>query len=137
MSMTLPAGTVHAGRQFEVRVSIGANATTPVDTVQVFLEFNPAALQVESVSPGPRLEYHLHSTWNNTEGRVAFAAGTLGPAANSPFTLCRISFRAVALAENTTTRLRHAGGRRVLHTKVILRGLDVTGSLHPLEFDLR
>ena len=119
-----------------MRATIGAGTDRPVDTAQVHLVFDPAKLQVESISSGPRLEYLLLSTWDNSLGNVKYAAGTLGPAVETPFTLFTATFRATAQTGSAATQVRFAGPSNVFRTKVIIRGLDVTGQLAPLEFNL-
>ena len=101
--LELTAGEIRLGRQFEVRATIGAGTDRPVDTAQVHLEFDPAKLQVESLSSGPRLEYLLLSTWDNSLGNVKYAAGTLGPAVETPFTL----FKATFSSQATNRQRRH------------------------------
>ena len=120
-----------------MRVSIIAGSDGPVDTAQVYLEFDPAKLRVESISSGPPLEYLLLSTWDNTLGSVKCAAGTLGPAVKSPFTLCTVTFHPTAQAGNTSTQVRFADRENIHRTKVISRGLDITGQLLPLEIFIR
>ena len=120
-----------------MQVSIAAGGTKPVDTVQIYLEFDPTALQVEAISAGPRLEYLLLSDWTNKRGLMAYAAGTLGPAVESTFILCTITFRGAAQARHTGTRIRFADSNNVHHTKVISRGRNVTGQLSPLEVIFR
>ena len=135
--LEMEAGAVARGQQFEVRVTIGAGYGRPVDTAQVYLEFDPTRLQAESISPGRRLEYLLLSTWDNTLGNAQYAAGTLGPAAESPFMLYAVTFRATAEVGSVSTQIRFADRPNIHRTKVISRGLDVTGELTPLEVRLR
>ena len=125
------------GQRFEVRVAIGAGSERPVDTAQVYLEFDPAKLRVESISSGPRMEYLLLSTWDNTLGNVRYAAGTLGPAVETPFTLFTATFQATAQPASAGAQIRFADPTNIHRTKVILRGLDVTGQLKPLQLNLR
>ena len=137
VSLETDVKIVREGQQFEVRVSIKAGSDRPVDTAQVYLEFDPETLQVESIASGPRLEYLLLSTWDNAVGSAKCAAGTLGPPAESPFTLCSVTFRATTQAANNGVQVRFADRPNLHRTKVVSRGRDVTGELLPLEIHFR
>ncbi len=118
-----------------MRVSINAAGIRRVDTAQVYLEFDPAKLQVESISSGVRLEYPLLSNWDNGLGTVLYAAGTLNSPAESPFTLCTVRFRATSQIASERTKIGFADRSITLRTKVIRQGLDITGQLFPLEIN--
>ena len=122
---------------FDVAVWVWAGAGSPVDTVQVYLEFDPSKVEAVSVVAGERLEYQLQATTNNTLGQVGFAAGTLGNAAREPFTLCTVRFRAKAVADEPGTSVYFAPLNSPRHTKVINKGLDVTGELRNLKLIVR
>ena len=120
-----------------MQVQVYAGSFAPVDTAQVYLEFDPDRLQVETIAPGPRLEYLLQSAWDNKTGNLAYAAGALAPAAESRFTLCTVTFRATADTGETTTRIGFTVSPNIHRTKVVHRGLDITGQLLPLEMKIR
>ncbi|MDE2842446.1 MAG: cohesin domain-containing protein, partial [Chloroflexota bacterium] len=63
--------SVRTGQQFEIAVKINAGHTRPVDTAQVYLDFDPAILEAVAIRPGPYLEYLLQSSWDNDRGRLA------------------------------------------------------------------
>ena len=135
--LEVEAGDIRKEQTFEVRVTVGAGTDGPVDTAQVYLEFQPENLQVKSISYGPRMEYQLLSTWNNTLGSVKYAAGTLGPPAEAPFNLFTVAFQSTAQIGSASTQIRFADPTNIHRTKVITRGLDVTGRLIPLNLILR
>lgn len=135
--LEVEAGDITRGQPFEVRVTIGAGVARPVDTAQVYLGFQPENLQVKSISSGHRMEYPLLSTWDNTLGNVKYAAGTLGPPAKAPFELFTVTLQATEQFRNGSTQIRFADPTDIHRTKVITRGLDVTGRLIPLELILR
>ena len=118
-----------------MRVSINADGNRPVDTAQVHLEFDPAKLQVESISSGARLEYPLLSNWDNGLGTVKYAAGTLDSPAESPFTLCTVRFRVTTQIGSKNKKIGFADRSNTLRTKVIRQGLNITGQLFPLEIN--
>lgn len=116
-------------------VKPGANIA--VDTVQAYLEFDPDKLQVTSLVPGHRLEYHLASNWDNGPGRATFAAGTLGPAVDTPFMLLALTFNVTPTTGAWSTQVRFSDLQPPRRTRVIYRGLDITGELAPLVISAR
>lgn len=137
--VVLESGTdsIEAGHLLTVHVRVHAASDRSVDTAQVYLEFDAAKLQVQYISAGPRLEYHLQSDWDNIGGSVACAAGTLGPAAVSPLTLCSVTFRALAAAAPSSTQVEFVLPASIHRTKVVHRGLDITGQLSLLDINIR
>ena len=131
------ADRVEAGQLLTVHVRVHADSDRLVDTAQVYLEFDAARLQVESISAGPRLEYQLQSEWDNTVGSAGCAAGTLGPAAENTFTLCSVTFRVQAGAARSSTQVSFAHPANIHRTKVIHRGLDITGQLSLLDIKIQ
>ncbi len=130
-------GSVEAGQLLIVDVQVHAAGDRPVDTAQAYLEFDAAKLQVESITVGPSLEYQLQSEWDNIVGSAACAAGTLGPAAQSTFTLCSVAFRVLAGATRSSTQVRFFDPANIHRTKVIHRGLDITGQLSLLDLKIQ
>ena len=132
------AGTVNVGQEFTVLVRVKANYVSPVDTAQVYLEFNPEMLEVVSLKPNPRLEVLLQSRFDNAEGEVDYAAGTLGYAVQYPFTLCTLTFRARAATSLWNTAwVDFSRLRAPRETKSISRGRNITGELIPLRVVVR
>ena len=125
-------GAIEVGEEFDIHVQVEANATTPVDAVQVYLDFDPAALEVVSIRASLQLERPLQSTWDNERGQVAFASGTLNAAAAHSFLLCFVRFRAKEPPYTGNTLIQFEDLRPPHQTKVIYRGLDITGKLQPV-----
>lgn len=123
---------VAAGQEFEVQVKINAGESNPVDTAQVYLDFDSAKLDVVSVKAGSRLRYVLQNEAFARSGHIGFAAGTTGAAQVAPFVLCTITFRARGSGGKGETGIGFAPRRAPRHTKAISRGVDVTGDLSPL-----
>ena len=109
-----------------------ADATSPVDTVQVYLDFDPSILQVITVNAGATLEVILQSGFDNLSGEVDFAAGTLGDSALSPFTLFSITFQAVNTTGPMGSQLHFAPLIAPRETKAIEAGANNLGNLSPL-----
>jgi len=130
-------GSVEAGQLLTVLVRVHANSDRPVDTAQVYLEFDIARLRVESISAGPRLEYQLLSEWDNIVGSAGCAAGTLGFYAENTFTLCSVTFRVLAGAARSSTQVTFADPSDIHRTKVVHLGLDITGQLSLLEIKIQ
>ena len=105
-----------------------AGPSHAVDTVQVYLDFDPDMLEALKIQPGNSLEYELQSGFDNAAGEVDYAAGTLGSSVARPFTFLTVNFRTLErLAEGPTTIfLAGAAPRR---TRAVLAGMDTTGLL--------
>jgi hypothetical protein len=88
---SLEIGLAH---DFELNILVKPNGETVTD-VQVFLDFDPQALQVLSVAPvaSSPLARVLVNTIDNEIGQLDFAAGSLVNGATTSFTLARITAR--------------------------------------------
>jgi hypothetical protein len=86
---------VAPGDQFNVVVRVVAGAQE-VDAAQAYLDFDPAVLQVVSITAGTSLPIPLQSTYNNSAGTLGYAAFTLSSFPTSTFTLCTVRFSASA-----------------------------------------
>ena len=104
----------------------------PVDTVQVYLDFDPSILQVVEINPGATLEVALHSGFDNLAGQVGYAAGTLGDSAQVPFTLVSLTFQAINPTGPAGTQLQFAPLIAPRETKAIESGVNTLGILSPL-----
>ena len=111
---------------------VEAGASNPVDTVQVYLDFDPAILQLVEMDAGDTLEVGLESAFDNLTGRVDYAAGTMGDSASAPFTLVSLTFRAVNPTTTAGTQLLFAPLIAPRETKPIEAGANNLGTLNPL-----
>lgn len=128
---------VRTGQEFQLTVKVQAGHTLPVDTAQAYLDFDPAILEVVNIRPGPHLGYLLQSSWDNSRGRLAYAAGTLRNPLEFPFTLCNVVFRAKTPTVRGSTLIQFDDQRPPRQSKAIHRGLDVTGRLVPARVQVR
>lgn len=120
---------IAAGQQLRLRIVVQAGETNPVDTVQVYLAFDPAIFEAAAVAAGPDLEIPLQSRVDNNQGRMDYAAGTTGKAVTDPFTLATVTFRARAATGTPGTYITFAAMQSPRQTKAIARGDNRTGSL--------
>lgn len=120
---------IAAGQQLRLRIVVQAGETNPVDTVQVYLVFDPAIFEVAAIAAGPDLEIPLQSRVDNNRGRMDYAAGTAGKAMTAPFTLSTVTFRAKSTTGTTGTYITFAALQSPRQTKAIARGDNRTGSL--------
>ncbi len=120
------------GQLFEVEVTVEAEAASPVDTVQVYLDFDPSILRVVEINFGATLEVVLQSGFDNLGGQVDYAAGTLGDSVLAPFTLVSLKFLAINPTGPSGTMLQFAPLIAPRETKAIEAGNNNLGILSPL-----
>ena len=120
------------GQLFEVVVQVDAQAASPVDAAQVYLDFDPSLLRVVQVNPGARLEVQLQSAIDILGGQVDYAAGTLGDSAQVSFTLVSLIFQAISSTGPAGTQLQFAPLLAPRETKAIEAGVNNLGTLSPL-----
>ena len=94
--------TVVVGESFSLQIYVDPNGQ-PVDTVDAEVTFDPDLLQVESVvGNSGGLATQLYSAYDNDAGTVTHSRGQLsGDPPTSGFTLCTITFQAVAATGGT------------------------------------
>jgi hypothetical protein len=97
LSLFTPNTIVNVGQTFtvEVRVDLNQGTNTQLDVAEAYLNFDPAYLQVQSITNGSTLGFVLLSTFNNTPGTVDYAAGTFTAPITADFTLLTITFKAI------------------------------------------
>ncbi|OGN96320.1 MAG: hypothetical protein A2Z71_06475 [Chloroflexi bacterium RBG_13_50_21] len=107
-----PVIPVAVGQNFDLVLKVQAGAQL-VDGAAAYVNFDPAYLQVVSITPGSSLTLTLQNNYDNNIGLVNFAAGVLPP--NSPpsgtFTLATITFNAQALTPGTPIYFDNANPR--------------------------
>lgn len=123
---------VAVGEQFSVRVIVNAGPASPVDAAQVYLDFDSSVLQVIAIRDGTVLGEQLQSSFDNGLGQVNYAAGTLGNAAEAPFTLTTIDFQGTGATGQGGTDIVFAPLTAPRQTKAVDAGLDNTGKLTPV-----
>ena len=80
---------------FVVQVELAGPPGQQVDAGEVHLDFDPALMEVLSLSPTPQLPIILVDGFDNTTGEIDFAAGTFFNYPTLPITLIEIEFRAL------------------------------------------
>ena len=119
ISLEVESRDLRVGEEFDVEVWIWASPEIPVDTAQVYLEFDSRLLEAVSITRGPDLEYGLLSTWDNGGGRLDYAAGTLGNPPIESFILCTATFRIRSDAGPAGTEIKFASLEAPRETKAV------------------
>jgi hypothetical protein len=134
--------TTGVGQTFELAILVEAD-TLSVDGASAYLNFDPASLQVASITLGSELSIELENSFDNASGQVNFSAGALtAPFPSGTFTLATVTFEAIAESNgsaidfNTTSpRLSTAtfGGTSLLNgtvgSTVIVHNAVLVGSV--------
>ncbi|MCC6457394.1 MAG: hypothetical protein IT328_20735 [Caldilineaceae bacterium] len=105
-----PATTqTYVGATFTVAVEVQAGSQ-PVNGAEVYLTFDPALLEVQSIVKGSTLPtYVMEPVYNNTAGTFSAAAGKLGaPFPTGTFNLLSITFKAKAASVGTPLTMLRA-----------------------------
>jgi hypothetical protein len=110
--------------------------TLTTDGIEVYLDFDPNYLAVQSATSGTALSTILMSpTWDNTLGTFGFSAGQLsGTLPTGNFTVMTITFQAKAITSTSTHVSFHTSGARL--TMVDMGGNNITGSLTGTTVDI-
>jgi len=86
---------------FDVTIQAQCNGQD-VSTIAAFIDFNPAYLEVQSVTPGTTLPTLVQNIYDNTAGTIDYGAGKLGePFPIGTFTVATVSFKALGLTAST------------------------------------
>jgi len=101
--VTVPGtSNVTVGSEFDVVVQVQAGAQQ-VDTAQAYLNFDPAKVQVVSITAGSALAVPVQSTHDNGAGTLGYAAFTLSAFPTGTFTLCTVRFSATTTGTTSLT----------------------------------
>lgn len=114
---------------------VSATPTSPVNAVQVYLDFDKSVLDVTSVTGGGMLPQELQPLpwFDNSLGQVNYAAGTTGSSIQAAFTLITVNFQAIATTGPSGTPINFAPLAPPRQTKVAVgAGRNVTGNLTPV-----
>lgn len=104
LALTPATITVDVQQTFSIDLQVRTNQ--PVDGAAAFIHFDPALLQVTSITAGDSLPAILRSQVDNTQGRIDFVAGALGaPFPSSDFVLAKLVFSAIRPADVTLLTL--------------------------------
>ena len=116
--------TVQAGQTFEVPLIV-QTGTQPIDGAAAYLTFDPTVLQVERIQPGNALTVELTRQFDNTAGRVAYAAGTFDRFPTGTLTLGTITFRALTPSAGTALTFNETHPRK---SNVTFGGTSILGT---------
>jgi len=110
---------------FSVNVTINNSLALPLNAIQVFLSFDNAAVQVNSITTAgtPFTQVVSGPTFNNTAGEISLNAGTppgTNTTATAPFVMT-INMQSLFAAGNTTIAFQNVAPTR--QTKVYGEGL--------------
>jgi hypothetical protein len=94
------------GEDFDMTFQVAPVDSQPVDGIQVYLNFDPAKMQINSIANSGVLDFTLMEKFDNTAGYIHFAAGSWE---NKPptghFELVTINFTALEESEKTLLQL--------------------------------
>jgi hypothetical protein len=95
--------TVSAGETFSVDIKVTISAGEAVNTAEAHINFDPAYLEVVSITPGTALPVALASKFDNGAGTIDYAAGAQlgGAAPTTDFVLATLNLEAKAATEGT------------------------------------
>ncbi len=92
--LTPAAVSVDIGETFEFKIQVQAG-TQRVDGVSAYLNFDPAVLEVLSITPGTELDRVLQNEFDNDKGEIDFVADTFSDSPSGTFGLATVLFEAV------------------------------------------
>jgi LysM repeat protein len=113
--------TVNVGQTFNTTVQVAAGAQQ-VNTVQVSLKFDPAYLEVMSLTQVGGLDGIVQNTYDNAAGTVSYSAGKLGGSVTGTFPVVQITFKAKATVPSTAVEFQFV---QPLASDVIMEGVSV------------
>jgi len=82
------------GETFSMEVQIDTGSYS-IDAAQVYIDFDPTYMQVQSMTGSVVLETEMQNTWDNVTGTLDYAAVSMGPSVSGIFTLVTIEFQAM------------------------------------------
>jgi|GEM_PF-2195744 len=126
LSLIAPRRALRAGETFEVRVQIDS-AGEPIDAAALALNFDPARLQVESVTVGESFPLILANQYDNARGMIDLAVGSFTPVPDTRIIAATLRFRALASASETVIDFAASDGLR--ENNLTAAGTAVLGRL--------
>lgn len=94
--------TVAMGDIFNITIEAQCNGQD-VHGVSAYVDFDPACLEVQSITPGATLSTVLQNTFSNTLGTLDYSAGIFTPPLPSgTFTAATVSFKALNPSASTS-----------------------------------
>lgn len=109
-----PHHTVNAGDTFDVTIEAQRHGQE-IHGIDVFLNFDPTYLEVESITPGVALDIVLVEVFDNDAGTLGYSAGRLVPPfPGDTFDVAVVTFRAKAGTDSTPISFHHDSPRQTL-----------------------
>ena len=103
-----PGAPVYTGQTFDLIIQVQAGSQS-VDGASAYLNFDPAVLQVVSVTAGSSLPVTIQNTYDNSLGHVDYAAGSFSaPFPSGSFSLLTVTFRALVVSAGTAIQFNAA-----------------------------
>jgi len=124
LALSPVSSTVAVGQTFDLVVQVQAGSQL-VDGASAYLSFDPAVLQVVSLTGGTALPSELQKQYNNTAGTVDYAAGALSSFPSGTITVVTITFRANATSAGAQVNFDTAMPRR---SDVTYGGASIVGT---------
>jgi len=121
MTLEPAAQTVNVGQTFNMTVQVAAGAQQ-VNTVQVTLKFDPAYLEVQSLTPLGELTMAAENKYDNAAGTIGYSVAKTGGSVTGTFNVVQITFKAKASAPNTAVEFQFA---QPLASDVLMEGISV------------
>jgi len=126
VNLVIDPATITVGQDnvFTLDVIIQAGSL-PVDSAQVYIDFNPTYLNVLGLTGGLSLPTELDKSYNNSTGQISYSAVTFGAGATGTFTLVTIQLQAMSITAGTDLTFSFISPRE---TKVRNSSVNVLGS---------
>lgn len=103
--------TTSVGTEFITVITVESGSTA-INGVGAYIDFDPAVLEVVSIAAGADLSTVLQKSFNNTLGRINYAAGELsGTLPQGSIVVATITFRAKAQASNSPLTFANSAER--------------------------
>jgi hypothetical protein len=95
--------TVAVGESFSVDIKVTISEGEAVNTAEAHIDFDPAYLEVVSITPGTALPTPLENMFDNGAGTIDYAAGAQlgGAAPTADFILATLNLEAKAATQDT------------------------------------
>ncbi|MBW4438447.1 MAG: LysM peptidoglycan-binding domain-containing protein [Pleurocapsa minor GSE-CHR-MK-17-07R] len=110
LALTPGSTTVNVGDTFNISVQL-STGTLPVDGAEVNLAFDPAVLQVNSVTASTFTINLIGPSFSNGAGTITYTGGSLSGFPSGTFNILNISFSAIAASAGTSVSV--GGGTQV------------------------
>ena len=112
MSINPASSQVALNDTFVVTVQVQAGSQQ-VEGLSAYLDFDPAVLQVQSITPITTLPIELQNTFDNTSGQINYSAATFSaPYLTGTFDLLEIELQAIADNSSSTIAFQSVNPRQ-------------------------